>query len=1150
MKQAKLKKILAFSLALVMILPLMPVVTFAETDPNIIFEQDFSTATDYAEANLLNGAAPWGVFKTVPEVVDGKLIVPINEENHDNRIYMHHDAVNSTNVEVIVWETEFTFSEDANDNQGFRIRIPELDFDKTTFANGTEATRGDWPNLAYVKSSGVWYPNDAGTYTPGHVKITPGESYNFKMIINMVEGTICTYVNGILDNAAPGIYAQKNSTEVFYYADVANMRFKADRMLFNPVFYEGGSPTATCKIDNIKVYRDDNTIPVEYNGSKMNVPKDSEFLIRKDNFTYQFAEVTKGEDTWYTASNKVKIDDFGYKINATFAEGDYYLIQDMNILQSVADLKADYGFKGDIPAAGLFENAKYTEAGTGVENTYLKFPFKAGTGANGTGDGGFVDKNLAYMNKAVSYLDMPVVEFSADYFFSAGSKANVQAQLKIADYVDAEGATKDKMWIDLWFIGFNGEATGKLGSSGTRVTPAEGETLAEPKAGEWFTVSAIVNLVTGKYDLFLNGELYATDATLKGGDGTELTKISIREGSFLASKINKLGKTYYDNTVDQFVEGSYLGVDNVILQDGPKVNVVLDGVETKLVIDSEYNFLREGKIFQEAAITYAIPEGSPAGTAAKVELVKGSVASSMMITPEMEGATIVTTYVDVLYLYDFEDANCTVDQAIVKNAADAPTPFKGVHTYQVIKSEGEGDAADQFLRIPFQGVAAAFKHDTNGGNFDNSLALYTPEISYETTEKVVLSIDYRPHFYELPKADAGYDYEGDAQQDPTVETQWKLINSKKGDGTRGDTMWISLYNINLKTGHLGNAGTPVDDAQHLVNDQWNNIKLIINLKTGKYDTYVNDDLYATEGYISGSNDDAGLNDIILSGNQLLVAKTNKKVGAYRKDETQPISDKEMSYVDVDDITLRYVKDIAFTVDGYDRKVKEDEMFDLTKKNTELVLAIKKIGDRVEYITDMQVKPEEGMEILTSYVRSFKTLSKAEFRLGLPSGIRFVTVIHENDLRDLRFLDIYDEKGNPDGAIKEVKYGTIIAPADFLAEGEDFTMETLDAKGTNGYVKVYATPNQEYNYTGKVADTATVFAGSLTNIKEENLTRDFIGRGFIEIVLPDDTVMTYYAEWSNTTANLSELAEAALSDKANANASDLVKEFIGSFIVAG
>ena len=72
----------------------------------------------------------------------------------------------------------------------------------------------------------------------------------------------------------------------------------------------------------------------------------------------------------------------------------------------------------------------------------------------------------------------------------------------------------------------------------------------------------------------------------------------------------------------------------------------------------------------------------------------------------------------------------------------------------------------------------------------------------------------------------------------------------------------------------------------------------------------------------------------------------------------------------------------------------------------------------------------------------------------------------------------------------MEIGTLIAPADFITNGE-FTHAAL---GAGNYVEVAAVQDAPFSNVGGV----TTFAGSLVNIKESNLDRDFAGRGFIKI----------------------------------------------------
>ena len=129
-----------------------------------------------------------------------------------------------------------------------------------------------------------------------------------------------------------------------------------------------------------------------------------------------------------------------------------------------------------------------------------------------------------------------------------------------------------------------------------------------------------------------------------------------------------------------------------------------------------------------------------------------------------------------------------------------------------------------------------------------------------------------------------------------------------------------------------------------------------------------------------------------------------------------------------------------------------------------------------------------------------------------SGLRFKSV-YTNDY--LAYMAKY-------AAIKgeTMEIGTLIAPNDYVTAAGAFTHAALSAKyGANGYVEVPAVQADPFQNVNGV----TTFAGSLVNIKEGNLARDFAGIGYIKIG------SEYFYADGYAVKNVSDIASAALAD---------------------
>ncbi len=150
-------------------------------------------------------------------------------------------------------------------------------------------------------------------------------------------------------------------------------------------------------------------------------------------------------------------------------------------------------------------------------------------------------------------------------------------------------------------------------------------------------------------------------------------------------------------------------------------------------------------------------------------------------------------------------------------------------------------------------------------------------------------------------------------------------------------------------------------------------------------------------------------------------------------------------------------------------------------------------------------------------RTSTTRESASIRLAAEeknSGLRFKSHYTNEYLAEMAAYA--ESKG------ETMEIGTLIAPADYIT-GE-FTHAAL---GAGNYVEVMASTATPYAN----ANGVTTIAGSLVNIKEGNLARDFAGRGFIKIG------NEYFYTDNYTVRNVSAIATDALADKSATQTDD-------------
>ncbi len=131
-----------------------------------------------------------------------------------------------------------------------------------------------------------------------------------------------------------------------------------------------------------------------------------------------------------------------------------------------------------------------------------------------------------------------------------------------------------------------------------------------------------------------------------------------------------------------------------------------------------------------------------------------------------------------------------------------------------------------------------------------------------------------------------------------------------------------------------------------------------------------------------------------------------------------------------------------------------------------------------------------------------------------SGVRFVTV-----LSDAMIANAATQKKNG----KTVKYGTIIAPMDYVAAAGEFTVEALDALNISAvkYEKIEAVRSVRTNADGDVI----AYSAALVNLKTKNYNRMFAAISYVEI---GGTI--YYGEFNekDNVRSASEIATVLLS----------------------
>ena len=175
----------------------------------------------------------------------------------------------------------------------------------------------------------------------------------------------------------------------------------------------------------------------------------------------------------------------------------------------------------------------------------------------------------------------------------------------------------------------------------------------------------------------------------------------------------------------------------------------------------------------------------------------------------------------------------------------------------------------------------------------------------------------------------------------------------------------------------------------------------------------------------------------------------------------------------------------------------------------------------------------------------KALEGASIRIGEVAGIRFQTLINKAE------LDALVAENGEDA----VEIGTIIAPTQYVKATGEFTMAALDAYkaskplNSSAYVKVVATYSMPFSTKTVDGVEYYVYAGSLENIRDENVMLDFSGIGYVKV--GDEVVYANYneADSSRTVGYVAYRAYLANDANLGTDGKTLIDDFANKFLTA-
>ena len=442
------------------------------------------------------------------------------------------------------------------------------------------------------------------------------------------------------------------------------------------------------------------------------------------------------------------------------------------------------------------------------------------------------------------------------------------------------------------------------------------------------------------------------------------------------------------------------------------------------------------------------------------------------------------------------------ESLVLGKALNATDGFAAVPTYSEVRADDDGN---QFVRVPFVGsytpkASSATGSEICEGNCDKSIIANHDAL--DGGHDFVIEVDYRPHYNDSANI--------------TVEAQFNTYSFTDEAGTEHANAgrFFNLYKINLSDGSVSNCGTVVPDAVGMKLDEWNTLKLVFHPSNGHFEIYINGALYSRQTNPKFQINNGGwmtfynCTDVKIGANNFIAAKCNKVAAAYTPEDLG----EESNYIDIDNIKIYEAAIAIVTLNGNQKLIGQSGKVDLSENGKKLVYAKVTLPDGESYFTnDTVIDAVDGMTIETQAI-ALEPYA-VESRLCKYLGIRFVTAVDSADYLAL--------KADPN--VKGLRMGTLITTAEALEYVDTFTKESL--KGRVTYRDV---ANRLGCWYGEdLFEEKLLFAGSISDIYKKNYNLRFVGVGYIEVTLQDESVYTVYSVKNATDALMGSATECAM-----------------------
>ena len=343
------------------------------------------------------------------------------------------------------------------------------------------------------------------------------------------------------------------------------------------------------------------------------------------------------------------------------------------------------------------------------------------------------------------------------------------------------------------------------------------------------------------------------------------------------------------------------------------------------------------------------------------------------------------------------------------------------------------------------------------GTIDQNWKMPHPAVAFDVHKQFIFSIDY------YLSADACGKF--------FVQAHTYYL-----DNAETTTSWLSIFSVDATKGGIG-LGNASDHAV-LNKGAWNNVSASIDLVTGAITLYVNGAMIES-GFLY-TNGGAVAANLTLPASSVSFCKVLRKDNAYYGSFA--------GYVMVDNVQMLPVtsQEISLDPDGFMYATVDGERiysnrFFLPAGSTYTATYFK----------------------TSDYAGLLATEESNSIRLASSAGLRFATKI-DKTLMD-RIYALLDA-----GEIKDVSYGTLIAPSDYVTT--ELTAEALDTAGLK-YLDVKA--DRDYYFDYDEDDSTTHFVGSIVDFYESNIVRNFSGRGYVAVTLHSGQVITMHSAYTRS-----------------------------------